>query len=96
VAPDVAGHHVLGATDADIAVNGDRGLLVHARAVVAGVPLDIDGHGLVHPDRKVVLAVRMGHNPLAVFDGGGLVVQRLVEFTHGGSGKIDGFHVCAP
>jgi len=85
--------HVLGAAHADVAVYGDRRLLVHARAVVAGVAFDIDGHRLIHPHRKVVLAVGVGDAPLVV---DGLGVQRLVEVTHGGGGKVDGFHVCAP
>ncbi|MNY57569.1 hypothetical protein D3C86_1937950 [compost metagenome] len=38
----------------------------------------------------------MGDDPLAFFEGLGLVVQGLVQFAHFGSGKIDGFHVCAP
>jgi hypothetical protein len=51
--PDI----MFGATDADIAVHGDAGFLVHARAVVAGVAPDIDGHGFVDADGQVVSAV---------------------------------------
>ncbi|MNE83783.1 hypothetical protein D3C80_1806290 [compost metagenome] len=91
-----AGHHVFRNTDAGVAVHGDAGFLVHARAVVTGVPLDIDGHGLVHANGEVVLAVGVGHHPFAVFYVVHLVMQRLVEVAHAGDGKIDGFHVCAP
>src|SRR3546814_20551906 len=60
------GHHVFRHADADVAMHGDGGLLVHAGAVVAGMPLDIDGQGGIHADGQVVLAIRVGDHPFAV------------------------------
>ncbi len=94
--PDCAGHHVLGATNTDIAVHGDRSFLVHTRAVIAGMALNIDGDGLVDADRQVMRAVRVGDQPFALLQCLDLIVQSLVEITHGGAGKIDGFHERAP
>ncbi|MCY1538710.1 hypothetical protein D9M68_742630 [compost metagenome] len=91
--PHGAGHHVLGHADTDVAVHGDAGLLVHAGAVVAGVALDIDAHGLVHAHGQVVLAGRVGHHPFAVLH---FAVQGLVQITHRGAGKVDCLHASAP
>ncbi|MNP22408.1 hypothetical protein D3C76_1150800 [compost metagenome] len=77
-------------------MHGDRSLLVHARAVVTGVPLDIHGYRFVDANGEVVSTVGMGHDPLALLKIFNLIVQRLVEVAHGGSGKIDNFHVRAP
>ena len=49
-----------------------------------------------HPNGEVVLAVAVGHHPLAVFEAVHLVMQGLVEVAHRGAGEIDGFHVRAP
>ena len=39
---DAARHHVLGRARARVAVHGDRGVFVHARHVVAHVPVNVD------------------------------------------------------
>ena len=58
--------------------------------------LDIDAQRFVHADGEVVLAVRVGDDPLAFFEGLRLVVQGLVQIAHFSFGKVDGLHVCAP
>ncbi len=94
--PHSAGHHVFRAADTDVAVHGDRRFLVHPRAVVTRVALDIDGDGFVDADRQVVRAIGMRDQPFAVLQFLDLIVQGLIEITHGGAGKIDGFHGRAP
>ena len=58
--PDGAAHHVLGDTGARVAVDGDLGLLVHPRGVVADVALDGHLHRRVDTDRDVVRAGGVG------------------------------------
>ena len=54
-----AGHDVLGAAHAHVAVHADGGLLVHAGAVVARVALDLDLDRSVDPHGERVRAARV-------------------------------------
>src|SRR5262249_47588818 len=58
---DRAGHDVLGDPDATVALDPDRGELVHAGAVVADVTVDLDLVGGVEPNDDAVLAARVEH-----------------------------------
>ena len=56
---DAAGHHVLGHARPGMAVDRDRGLLVHAAAVEADMPVDRDLDRPLDPDRDAVRAHRV-------------------------------------
>ena len=58
-----ARHDVLGHADAAVAVHAHGGLLVHAGAVVADVPVDVDLERRVEADRDGVAPAGVAHAP---------------------------------
>ncbi len=60
---NLARHHVLANTDTGIAFDDHRRLLVHARAVIARVPHDLDRDRRIEADRKRMLAKRIFNTP---------------------------------
>jgi hypothetical protein len=68
---DLAGDHVLGDALAGIAMDDDVCLLVHAGAVVAHMPLDLDRDRHVDADGDRMLATRVEQAPIG-FVGVGL------------------------
>src|SRR4051812_39088673 len=85
------GHDVLGDADARVAVHADRRLLVHAGAVVADVPVDLDGDRRVEPDRQRVRAARVDDAPMGRLRVGasGERVQPGVELAARSGGEVE-------
>src|SRR3954449_3140150 len=85
------GHDVLGDPDARVAVHADRRLLVHARAVVADVPVDLDRDRRVEPDRQRVRAARVHDAPVARLCVGASSerVKARVELAARGGGEVE-------
>ena len=78
---DLARHHVLGGAGSGGAVHDDGRLLVHAGAVIADGPLDLDVERRIDADGDGVLALGVEHFPLRLVGAGRLLVQKLVELA---------------
>jgi hypothetical protein len=86
---DAPGHEVLGDAGGRVPVHADGGALVHARAVVADVTLDLDLDVGVEPARERVRAVRIQDPPVARARLAREVVEALVQLSHRGRLEID-------
>jgi hypothetical protein len=89
---DFAGHDVLADADAGMAVDDDGRLLVHARAVIAGMAVDdhLDRHCEAGGDRVGALGIE--HAPGTLVRVRRQLVQPLVEVADRGAGEIDRDH----
>src|SRR5581483_2799865 len=83
------GHHVLGDTDTAVAAHADGRELVHARAVVADVAVDLDVERSVEADRDRMATVRVREPDAHRVDGAGKCVQRTVDPADGVSGDVE-------
>ena len=86
---DRARHDVLRDADAGVALDPHRRPLVHAGAVVAHVPGDLDLDRRAEPDRHRVRAARVGDPPARPV-GRVEVVQALVQLAHRRHREVDG------
>src|SRR3954468_13071371 len=89
---DRPGHDVLGDADARVAMHADRRLLVHAGAVVADVPVDLDRDRRVEADGEGVRAAGVDDAPVGGLGTGGAGprVQARVEPAPRRGGEVEG------
>ncbi len=87
-----AGHHVLGDANTGIAFHDDVRQLVHATAVIADVPVDLDGDGFVETACNGMLAVGMIDNPMSLVGVRRQLMQSRVQFAQRLGGKIECRH----
>ena len=83
-----AGRHPFGEAWTSVAADKHRGVLVHARRVVTGVPVDFDFHRRIHTGGDVVRAIRIEHAHL--FRRAQSTVQELVELAQRLLRQIEG------
>ncbi len=85
-----AGHHVLGDADASVAVDNDMRLLVHAGAVIADMPIDIDLNRRGQANRDGVATAGIEDAPIALISLPADAMQDRVQPTNGFRFKVDG------
>ena len=78
---DDARHHVLGDADAGVAVDEHGGVLVHAGAVIADRPVDLDGDRRVDADGDGVVARGIVDDPVPLVGVGAEAMQRSVQLA---------------
>ena len=86
---DRPAHNVLGEASAGMAVDDNRRRRVHAGAVIADMPLDLDMHRFGDADCDRVGAVRIQHLPMTLICPGGEPVQSLVQRGYRTPSQID-------
>jgi len=89
-----ARHHVLGNAHSGAAIDDDIGALVHARAVIAGVAVDLDRDGGINAGSDGMPAAGIDDAEIGVIGPLCQIMQRLVEFAKGRDVQIDGRHQC--
>ena len=72
-----------------MAVDDNARRRVHAGAVIADMPLDLDMHRLRDADCNRVGTVRIEHSPMTLFLPGGEPVQSLVQRSYRTPSQID-------
>src|SRR3712207_4929816 len=87
--PDGPRHDVLGEADAAVAAHADRRVLVHARAVVADVPLDQDLDRRVESGGDRVAAAGLDDAPMTRPASARQRVQPRVELADARGGEVD-------
>ena len=87
-----ARHHVLGDADPGVAVDQHGGELVHAGAVIADRPVDLDGDRRVEPGGNGMAPRRMVDDPVPLIGVGAEAVQRRVQLAERRGAEIDVRH----